>query len=305
VPTPAGFPAPIRATTADLPPAVAAALAQAPEPRRSTVTAAGVPFAVIEWGAETSRPILLVHGVTSSSAVWWRTGPALAVAGWRVVAIDMPGHGRTGHWNGHHRFRDAADDVAAFARAAGIARADGGAEDPSTGLVVLGHSWGAGTAAELPRAGVRPARLVLLDPVVLPQAMVAAMLDDPVERHYDDLGDAMRAIGAANRAWSYGDVLAKAEALTQVDPVAARAILLVNGDWDGGLAALRDPAAAGLETWVIRGEPPTGGLLPDEALPAFATVVGAERILTVEGGPHSPQRTHPEAFLAALLRALA
>lgn len=314
---PAGFRAPIRATTADLPPAVAVALAQAPEPRRSTVMAAGVPFAAVEWGPPAARPILLVHGVTSSSAVWWRTGPALAAAGWRVVAIDMPGHGRTGHWNGHHRFRDAAGDVAAFARAAGIANkagmtgtaakavADGPAEDPSAGLVVLGHSWGAGTAAELPRAGLRPARLVLLDPVVLPQPMMGAMLDDPVERHYGDLGEAMRVIGGANRAWAYGDVLAKAEGLTQVDPDAARAILLDNRDWDGGLAALADPAAAGLETWVIRGEPSTGGLCPDEALAAFAARIGPERILTVDGGPHSPQRTHPEAFLAALLRALA
>ncbi len=177
---PAGFLAPIRATIADLPPAVAVALVQAPEPRRATVTAAGVPFATVEWGPPTGRAILLVHGVTSSSAVWWRTGPAIAAAGWRVVAIDMPGHGLTGHWNGHHLFRDAADDVAAFARATGIARDDGGAEDPSTGLVVLGHSWAAGIVAELPRAGVRPARLVLLDPVVLPQPMMGAMLDDPV-----------------------------------------------------------------------------------------------------------------------------
>ena len=290
------LPAPIRATAADLPPPVAEALTEALEGRRSIVSAAGIPFATIEWGARATRPILLVHGVTSSSAVWWRTGPALAAAGWRVVAIDMPGHGGTGHWNGHHRFRDAAGDVATFARAAGIAGED---------LVALGHSWGAGIAAELPRSGLRPARLVLLDPVVLPRPLIAAMLDDPVERPYDDLAEAMRAIGTANRTWSYGDVLAKAEALTQVDPEAARAILLDNGDWDGGLAALGDRAGAGLETWVIRGQPPTGGLMPDEALPAFAAAIGAERIRTVEGGPHSPQRSHPEAFLVALLRALA
>ena len=69
--------------------------------------------------------------------------PALAATGRRVVAVDLPGHGRTGHWQGHHRFRDNAADVAAFVRAAGLARED---------LQVVGHSWGAVTAAALPAA---------------------------------------------------------------------------------------------------------------------------------------------------------
>jgi pimeloyl-ACP methyl ester carboxylesterase len=32
--------------------------------------------------------------------------------------------------------------------------------------------------------------------------------------------------------------------------------------------------------------------------------VGPARLVTIAGGPHSPQRTHPEATLVALLRAL-
>jgi hypothetical protein len=36
----------------------------------------------------------------------------------------------------------------------------------------------------------------------------------------------------------------------------------------------------------------------------LAARIGAEHVLTVAGGPHSPQRTHPEATLVALLRAL-
>ena len=37
------------------------------------------------WGAG-GRRALLLHGSTSSSATWWRVGPALAEAGWRVKA---------------------------------------------------------------------------------------------------------------------------------------------------------------------------------------------------------------------------
>lgn len=36
---------------------------------------------------------LLLHGITGSSGTWWRLGPALADAGWRAIALDLPGHG--------------------------------------------------------------------------------------------------------------------------------------------------------------------------------------------------------------------
>ena len=84
-----------------------------------------------------------------------------------------------------------------------------------------------------------------------------------------------------------------------------RAVLLENGDWDGGLGGLADPAAAGLSVWLVRGDPAQGGYVPDDALPAFAERIGADRIITIPVAPHSPQRTHPKQTIAALLRALA
>jgi pimeloyl-ACP methyl ester carboxylesterase len=56
--------------------------------------------------------------------------------------------------------------------------------------------------------------------------------------------------------------------------------------------------------WLIRGDPANGGYVPDELLPDFAARIGAERIITIAGAPHSPHRTHPEALVAAVLRAL-
>jgi pimeloyl-ACP methyl ester carboxylesterase len=38
-------------------------------------------------------------------------------------------------------------------------------------------------------------------------------------------------------------------------------------------------------------------------LPDFAARLGPERISTIDGGPHSPHRTHPEALVGAVLRA--
>jgi pimeloyl-ACP methyl ester carboxylesterase len=279
----------------DLPTAVAEALAAPTSGERISVEAAGIPWSALAWGDPSARPVLLIHGVTSSAATWWRVGPAIAASGRRVIAVDQAGHGRTGHWQGHHRFRDNAADIAAFIRAAGLDRPD---------LQVMGHSWGAMTAAALPTTGIRPATIVLIDPPAVPHAFMVQQVSASDEQAYDDINDAILAVRAENPDWTDGDVHAKAEALTQLDEAAARSVFLDNGDWDGGLGDLADPAAASIRVWLIRGDPATGGYIPDAYLPAYETRLGADHVITIAGGPHSPQRTHPIETTAAILRAL-
>lgn len=278
-------------------PLVAAALADPGEPDESTVEAAGIPFHALAWGDRDADPVLLLHGVTSNARTWWRLGPAIAAAGFRVIAPDLPGHGLTGHWTGHRAFADNAADLAAYARAA-LPGVEPGA------VRVVGHSWGAMTAAAFPAAGYGPDRLVLIDPPTIPLAVISLMLVDPVERHYDDVGAATTAVGALHPTWTYGDVLAKAEGLTQFDEPAVVSILTENGDWDGGLGALADPAARAVPIRLIRGDPAAGGYVPDTALPAFVARLGEGHVTTIAGGPHSPHRTRPEATALAILRAL-
>jgi pimeloyl-ACP methyl ester carboxylesterase len=267
-----------------------------PDPgTRMTIEAAGVPFSALAWGDPAARPLVLLHGVTASAAIWWRVGPALAATGRRVLAPDLPGHGRTGHWTGRPGFIAMAADVAAWVRAAGMAR---------SGLQVVGHSYGAMIAAHLPAAGLAADTIVLLDPPCLPLSLMARLVDDPSERTYDDLDEAIAAVAAAEPLWDRGDVRAKAEALTELDEVAARAILLENGDWDGGLAGLADPAADATDVWVVKGEQATGSYMPDTAVPAFAARLGADHILTVKEGAHSPQRMKLDETLALLRQAL-
>ena len=282
-------------TMAALPDAATRALADPDAGERITVEADGIPWSALVWGDPAGRPLLLIHGVTASASVWWRVGPALAATGRRVTALDQAGHGKTGHWQGHHRFRDNATDIAAFIRAARLDRPD---------LQVIGHSWGATTAAALPTTGIRPATLVLLDPPVLSLERIAHEASDPGQQVFDDLDEAIAAVRRSEPTWSDGDVRAKAEALLTLDEAAARSVLLDNGDWDGGLADLRDPATSGLDIWIVRGEPATGSYVSDDAARAFAETVGEDHVLTIEGGPHSPQRTHPEETIAAFLRAL-
>ncbi|MFC1435675.1 alpha/beta fold hydrolase [Streptacidiphilus sp. N1-3] len=44
------------------------------------------------WGTG-DRVALLVHGLMADHSTWRRVGPALADRGYRVLAVDLPGHG--------------------------------------------------------------------------------------------------------------------------------------------------------------------------------------------------------------------
>ena len=285
----------LTATSADLPPAVAAALADPPAGEADELDVGGTTWPTTSWGDPTDPPLLLVHGVTSNAGIWWRVAPALAAAGRRALAVDMPGHGRTAKATRSHLFADTAAELAGFIRAAGLDRPD---------LAVVGHSWGGMVSAHVPAVGIRPRTLVLLDPPVLTLGRLKALTEEPDESPYATVDEATVAVRRANPTWSEGDVRAEAQALTEFDPQLVLDVLLKNGGWDGGMAALRDPGAADVDAWLVRGEWDAGGFIPDFKVPAIEAQLGADHVVTIEGAPHSPQRTHPEATILAIVRAI-
>ncbi len=286
----------LAATTAqDLPVQVANALASPAPGEEGAIDAGGQRWRFLSWGKPADPPLLLVHGITSNADAWWRVGPGLGAAGRLAVAVDMPGHGPAAAWSGRHRLIETAGELAGF-----IAHAD--LAHPM--LAVVGHSWGGMVTAHLPQVGIRPAPLLLLDPPWLALDELAALTLEPTERHYDSVENAANAIRAVNPSWSDGDVLAKARGLTQYNVDAVRAMLVENGPWDAGLAALRHPLARAISVWLIRGEPSAGGLVPDAAAAEFRELLGPDRVITIANAPHSPQRTHPEATARAILRSL-
>ncbi|MEU5806252.1 alpha/beta hydrolase [Streptomyces sp. NPDC047718] len=98
------------------------------------------------WG-EGDRLALLIHGVMSDHRTWRRVGPALAERGYRVVAVDLRGHGASGR--GAYSPDIFADDVA---------------ETLPTGAdLAVGHSLG-GLALSLAVDRLRPQRAVYSDP---------------------------------------------------------------------------------------------------------------------------------------------
>jgi pimeloyl-ACP methyl ester carboxylesterase len=99
---------------------------------------------VVEQGA--GPLVLLVHGFPESWYSWRHQLPALAAAGYRAVAVDLRGYGRSSKPEAVEAYRLAelvADQVA-------VVQALGGAP-----AVVVGHDWGATVAAHC--ALLRPA----------------------------------------------------------------------------------------------------------------------------------------------------
>jgi pimeloyl-ACP methyl ester carboxylesterase len=259
------------------------------------VRAAGYVWHTIEWRVADAPHVLLIHGLTSDSGTFWRLGPALAAAGWHVVAVDLPGHGQTRHWRHRHRFVETAADVLAAVAAL---------EVKTHPFSVVAHSWGAMVASALPQAGFVPRAIVLIDPPALTLAELETLSRDPEYRPRAVSAAALDDLRTSNPDWSEGDIRATAEARGRFEGDAVREILLENGPWDAGLANLSDPAASESDAWLIRGEASCGGLIPDAAFEQFRGRLGADRVVTIAGGGHSPHRDRFEATLTAIRGAL-
>ena len=119
----------------------------------ATVDGAPLHYTVTGKGPKT---VMLVHGWTCDETSWSEQVPALA-AKYRVVTIDLPGHGKSG------APADGKLSIDLFARAVEAVRAEIGAER----LVLAGHSMG--TPVIIQYASLYPRRtaaLVFVDGVV-------------------------------------------------------------------------------------------------------------------------------------------
>jgi pimeloyl-ACP methyl ester carboxylesterase len=105
-----------------------AALATAPEERETT--SEGTSIAYRAWGDPADRNIVLVHGGAAHSRWWDHIAPLLA-HGWRVVAMDLSGHGDSGRRD-RYSLDIWAREVLAVVTDAGTAAS----------TVVVGHSMG-------------------------------------------------------------------------------------------------------------------------------------------------------------------
>ncbi len=160
----------------------------------STVTTSdGTTIFYKDWGPKTAQPIVFHHGWPLSADDWDAQMLFFLAEGYRVIAHDRRGHGRSSQvWDGHD-MDHYAEDAAAVVSALDLRNA-----------IHVGHSTGGGEAAHYAaRHGKdRVAKVVLIGAV--PPIMVKTAENPgglPIE-----VFDGFRQQLAANRAQFYRDV---------------------------------------------------------------------------------------------------
>ena len=117
------------------------------------VPVVGGELAVFRYGGSGGKPVLLIHGVTSSNRAWQLFAAALVPHGYTLYAVDMRGRGDSNELPGPFGFSVHARDCLAVIDFLGFEKMD-----------VIGHSMGAFVAiAVLGTAPNRVSRTVLID----------------------------------------------------------------------------------------------------------------------------------------------
>ena len=266
--------------------------------------------AVVEAGPADGPPVVLVHGFGGSTYSWRLTVPALAAAGYRVVALDLANFGlATKRWELDASHPAQARHVLAVMDELGIGRA-----------VVVGHSMGGSVVAHLAlTAPERVAGLVLVDAAVVPagsgrglagELVAGALRVDPFRRLARQV---VRRVVDEDRLT---EILASAYSDPAfVTPEVADGYLdqIRTEDWDLALmAVIRDQGRNALPAQLGTVTVPTlvvwGAVDPWIALArgeALAAAIPGARLVAIPGAGHLPFEEDPAAFEAALLPFLA
>jgi pimeloyl-ACP methyl ester carboxylesterase len=283
-------------------------------PTSLQVPANGLTHHVLEWlptDAAGETTVLLLHGFMDSAPTWDMVAPALADAGFRVLAPDLRGYGDGARVpaGGYYYFADYVFDVADLVEALVPA---------GSPLFVVGHSMGGSVANMF--AGAYPervARLALLEgtgppnmpPEVAPDRLLG-WIDDVRAvrtrgpRSMATRDDALKRLVGYNPRVSEDELRRRLDALVRADP---RGGFVWKAD---ALHGTRGPVPFNAESWkafarrvtcpvlFVSGGP--AGWHPadeDARVASFAVVARVE----IENAGHAMQWTEPAKLTRLLL----
>lgn len=155
-----------------------------------------------EWGTG-DRVAVLIHGIMADSRAWWRVGPALATLGYRVIAVDLPGHGQSA------RAPEYSPELFANSVLATV---------PHSPELAMGHSLG-GLVLAVAVERLRPERAVYSDPVLRVPAWGIDAEALAEGKHLT-----REAIAQAHPGWGDDDVELEVEMLRLWDPATVESL---------------------------------------------------------------------------------
>lgn len=227
---------------------------------------------VVEQGTG-DRTVVLLHGMMGSAESWWRVAELLADRGYRVLAVDLPGHGLS------PRDPELSIPRAAAAVASTVAELT---DEPPT--VAIGFSYGGQIlGAALP--ALRPGLAVFVD---APWISRGDWDRDEVAAEYrrDASTRTLTHLRASRPHYGERDCEVEARAAERFDPWTAAAVASAGGGaW---------PPPAG--SIIVRADP--SGYVDDEDAAAF-TAAGVS-VRSIPGAAHSIWYSHFDAFVASL-----
>jgi pimeloyl-ACP methyl ester carboxylesterase len=248
------------------------------------------------------RPVVLIHGWPLSAQAWAPQAPVLAAAGYRVVAYDRRGFGRSDKPDSGYSYDTLADDLERVMDQCGL-------QD----VTLVGFSMGGGEVARyIARHGTSRLHSVVFAAAVPPFLMKTA--DNPEGPRTPEQAQQARQALAQDRD-AFFDLFTtnfytangqlqvteaqRAEALTLCHQSAQHAALACMDSF-GTTDFRADLKQVTLPTLVIHGE--ADAIVPIEGSGLRThRAVNQSTLVTVAGAPHGLNVSHAQAFNDALL----
>ena len=239
---------------------------------------------------EPQRPtVVFVHGAQHDHSVWILQTRYLAHHGYGVLAVDLPGHGRSAG-PALPTIEEMADWVLQLVRAAGASRA-----------TIVGHSMGSLIALEAAgRASAQVERVALCGcafPMKVSDALLAAARDD--EPRAFDMIDLWSHSGVTHRPGNPGPGFSvyneNLRLMQRQSPGVLSNDFSACNAYAGGMERAKALTCPALFVCGERDQ-----MTPPKAARALAGVIGDARIVTLPGCGHAMMAERPDLVLDAL-----
>jgi pimeloyl-ACP methyl ester carboxylesterase len=252
-------------------------------------TADGLNLFYRDWGA--GQPLLFLSGWTLNSQMWGYQMEPLSRAGFRCIAYDRRGHGRSGDPGGGYDFDTLADDLAAVIEALDL-------DD----VTLVAHSFSSGEVVRyLSRHGSRRvAGVLFVAPAAIPYLVRTP--DNPggvpmgvFEQFWAAITDDFPGWAESQSAAYFAGVGSRGVIdatlgmmnLTSHQAMLAMARVQPVTDFRAELMRITVPAL------LLHGDRDASAPVEVTSMPAEALIPGA-RLIVYEGGPHGLYFTHKD-----------